>query len=154
MLAICTVAFFGHRQLDNLEKVERLLEKYVTDLLDKKEYVDFIVGRNGDFDYLVGSVITSIKKEYKHNNSLILVLPYTIAEYKRKYLESYYDEVEISSFAKGVYPKQAIEKRNKEMVDRANIVICYVTKKYGGAYTAVKYAYKQGKQVINLADET
>ena len=64
MLDICTVTFFGHRRLDDFRKVERLLKKHVTELLDEKEYVDFLVGRNGDFDCLVCSLLRDLKKEY------------------------------------------------------------------------------------------
>ena len=80
-------------------------------------------------------------------------MPYAPGKYKEESLKGLYDEIEISSVAKDTYPKGAIEKRNKEMADRADMIICYVTKEYGGAYTAAKYAYEQGKRVINLADE-
>lgn len=38
------------------------------------------------------------------------------------------------------------------MVDRADLIICYVENKSGGAYKAMRYAEKQGKRIINLAD--
>ena len=53
MLDIYTVAFFGHRYIDNLFKVEELLEEQIRKLINEKEYVDFLVGRNGDFDQCV-----------------------------------------------------------------------------------------------------
>lgn len=41
MLDIYTVAFFGHRYIDNLFKVEELLEEQIRKLINEKEYVDF-----------------------------------------------------------------------------------------------------------------
>ena len=40
--------------------------------------------------------------------------------------------------------------RNREMVDRADLVICYIEHKEGGAYKTVQYALLMGKTVINL----
>lgn len=42
------------------------------------------------------------------------------------------------------------EEPNKSMVDRADLIICAVERKCGGAWTAVKYADDQGKEIINL----
>ena len=42
--------------------------------------------------------------------------------------------------------------RNREMVDRADLVICYIEHKEGGAYKTIKYASEQNKPIINLAD--
>ena len=39
------------------------------------------------------------------------------------------------------------------MVDRADLIICYIEHEKGGAWQTVDYAMKQGKAVINLADE-
>ena len=49
-MRIYSVAFFGHRYVDNIMKVENLLEEQIRKLIDENEYVDFLVGRNGDFD--------------------------------------------------------------------------------------------------------
>ena len=52
-----------------------------------------------------------------------------------------------------VRPKAAIPARNKEMVNEADLIICYFTQKKGEAYQTVRYAEKMGKSIINLADE-
>ena len=46
-MRIYSVAFFGHRYVDNIIKVENLLEEQIRKLIDENEYVDFLVGRNG-----------------------------------------------------------------------------------------------------------
>ena len=46
MLDIYTVSFFGHREVDHFRDVERQVELLVEKLIEEKEYVDFLVGRN------------------------------------------------------------------------------------------------------------
>ena len=77
MLDIFTVAFFGHRYIDNPLKVEELLEEQIRKLINEKEYVDFVVGRNGEFDQCVSSTVLRVRKNVRDDNSaLVLMLPY------------------------------------------------------------------------------
>lgn len=155
MLEICTVAFFGHRYIDNIYRVEKILENQIRKLLDENEYVDFLVGRNGDFDQCASTSVFRVRRDYRdYNSSLVLVLPYPTAEYinSEEYFEKYYSEIEISYAAAKAHPKAAIQIRNREMVDRASMIICYIEKKKGGAWQTVEYAIKQGKKIINIAD--
>ncbi len=81
MLEICTVAFFGHRYIDNIYRVEKILENQIRKLLDENEYVDFLVGRNGDFDQCASSSVFRVRRDYRdYNSSLVLVLPYPTVE--------------------------------------------------------------------------
>ena len=153
MLDIYTVAFFGHRYIDNPLKIEELLEEQIRKLIDENEYVEFLVGHNGDFDRCVSSAVLRVRKNYREDNSsLVLVLPYPTAEYRNneKYFYDYYTDVEISYKASRAYPKSAIQIRNREMVDRADLIICYVDENQGGAYKTYQYAITKGKDVIKL----
>lgn len=155
MLEIFTVAFFGHRYIDNPFKVEELLEEQIRKLINEKEYVDFIVGRNGEFDQCVSSTVLRVRKNVRDDNSaLVLMLPYPTAEYlnNEEYFHDYYTDVEISYSASMAHPKSAIQIRNREMVDRVDLVICYVENNHGGAWQTVEYAKKQEKNIINLAE--
>lgn len=81
-MEIYTVSFFGHRQLDDFMEAERRLEKLIRELLAEREYVEFLVGRNGDFDQLAASTVLRLKRTVRDDNSsLVLVLPYLTAEY-------------------------------------------------------------------------
>lgn len=153
---IYTVAFFGHRYIDNPFKIEERLEKHIRKLLAEHEYVDFLVGRNGDFDQYASSAVLRIRKQYRDDNSsLVLVLPYATAEYlnNQESYENYYSEVEISDEASKANPKAAIQIRNREMVDRADLILCCIEREEGGAWQTVQYANQQGKTVTNLAEE-
>ena len=155
MLDIFTVVFFGHRYIDNPFKVEELLEEQIGKLINEKEYVDFLVGRNGEFDQCVSSAVLRVRKNIRDDKSaVVVVLPYVTAEYlnNEEYFREYYTDVEISYSSSMAHPKSAIQIRNREMVDRADLIICYIENKEGGAWETVEYAQKQGKAVINLSD--
>ena len=152
---IYTVSFFGHREVEGAAEIESRLERLQHDLITRKQYVEFLVGRDGEFDLLVASAIRRAVKQYGYGNtSLILVLPYMKAEYRdneQNYL-SYYDEAEICSESSDAHYKSAIQVRNRSMVDRSDLVVCCIQHKSSGAYRTIQYAEKQGKQVRNLAD--
>ena len=152
---IYTVSFFGHREVERVAVIESKLDQLLHDLITQKQYVEFLVGRDGEFDLLAASAIRRAVKQYGcGNTSIILVLPYMKAEYldnKQSYL-SYYDEVEICSESSNAHYKSAIQLRIRSMVARSDLVVCCIQHKSGGAYRTMQYAKKQGKQVRNLAD--
>ena len=151
-----TVAFFGHRHMERSVKAEKQLEEEIYRLMKEKRYVVFLTGRNGEFDLLVSSVITRLREQFRNDNSsLVLLLPYRSADYEknREFYLNYYTEVEFCEAASAAYPKAAIMIRNREMADRADLVLCYVEKETGGAWKAVRYAKELGKEIINLAGD-
>ncbi len=52
-MEIYRVSFIGHREVDDFSFVEEQVYDTVADLIRTKEYVEFYVGRNGEFDTLV-----------------------------------------------------------------------------------------------------
>ena len=152
-LDIYTVAFFGHRHLPNAFLIEEKLISKLKSLIMNKEYVEFLVGRDGEFDQLCSSTIRKAINSYASGNAAhILVLPYERADYRdnRDSFEAYYDEVQICYESSQTHPKAAIFERNKQMIDRSDLVICAVDHNSGGAYKAVEYAKQRGKRIINL----
>ena len=76
---IYRVSFIGHRRVDDFYFVENQLDNIIGDLIRTKEYVEFYVGKNGEFDTMAASAIKRCQKRFgKENNSLILVLPYVM----------------------------------------------------------------------------
>lgn len=77
MLDTYTVSFFGHRMIDNFPKVEDQVEEIVRNLIHEKQYVEFLVGRDGDFDQIVASTVRRVKRAVRDDNSvLVWVMPY------------------------------------------------------------------------------
>ena len=56
-MEVFTVSFFGHRMIGNALEIENRLEQLIRTLLREHEYIEFLVGRDGEFDQLVSSVI-------------------------------------------------------------------------------------------------
>ena len=152
-----TVSFFGHRMIDNVLEIENRLEQFIRTILREHEYVEFLVGRDGDFDQLVSSAIRRCKREYRSDNSAhILVLPYLTAEFRdnEESFRGYYDEIEVCEAAAGCHYKNAHQTRNRAMVDRSDLVVFCIQHTSGGAWQTMKYAKKQGKHYINLHNQT
>ena len=111
------------------------MEALVHALLLEKEYVEFLVGRDGDFDQIVSS---AVKRQQRNN---------------MENFETYYDEIEICGSAASSHPKGAFQIRNRQMVKRSNLVVFYVDHTGGGAYQTMRYAQKEKKNILNLAGE-
>ena len=152
-----TVSFFGHRQISNPLLVKERLEKIVSELIKTKEYVEFLVGRDGEFDIMAAAVVRRTAKKLDYGNSaLVLVLSYMTAEYRdnRQSFHEYYDEVEICAESAKAHFKAAIGIRNKSIADRSDLLVCCVEHNSGGAYQTARYAKKREKQIMNIADNT
>ena len=139
------VSFFGHREIDDPFVIERQLESIIRELLLTKEYVEFLVGRDGEFDQLVSSTVRRCKRTIRgDNSSLVLVLPYMTAEYRNneESFHEYYDEIEICLESAEKHFKSAHQVRNRSMVDRSDLVIFCIEHNSGGAYQTMQYAKK------------
>ena len=149
-----TVSFFGHRIIDDLNKVQNELENIISKIVSEHEYVQFLVGRDGDFDIIAASAVRKVKKTlFVDNVDLNLVLPYMRTEVSNniEYMLDYYNDIQVDDDARKAHFKAAIKIRNQNMVKKSQLVICYVEKNKGGAYNAMKYAQKQDCTVINIA---
>lgn len=149
------VSFFGHRDFAEHYFYEDKLIEIIKDLIRTKDYVDFIVGRNGEFDVFATSCVRKAKRElFNENSSLILLLPYSSAEYEndKDSFDRFYDEVYICEKSSAAHFKAAIQIRNREMVDQSDLIISYIKQKSGGAYKTIKYAEEKNKNIINIID--
>ncbi len=145
-MEIYRVSFIGHREVDDFSFVEEQVYDIVADLIRSKEYVEFYVGRNGEFDTLVASVIKRAKREiWDCNSSLILVLPYHVANTED--LEKFYDEVVCPQELDGVHYKSAITKRNEWLVENTDLLVAYVVRSYGGTAQCLKKAKQRGIEI-------
>ncbi len=150
---IYTVSFFGHRRINDQLRLDGELDELITRLLREHSYVEFLVGRDGDFDQLVSSAIRRCQRKYGgKNSSHIWVMPYPTSFFREneEACYAYYDEIEICEESSVKHFKAAFQVRNRHMVDRSNLVILYVETNEGGAYQTMQYAIQQGKALINL----
>ena len=113
-----------------------------------------MTGGMGDFDGIFSSAVRTLKRKYA-DIKLLLVKPYFSGELNtnKEYYEYMYDEVIIPDVVAGVHPKSAITKRNRWMVEKSDIIVYYIQRDFGGAYTAIKYATKLGKKTISVLEK-
>jgi hypothetical protein len=106
--------------------IEKRLDTLLHEIITQREYVEFLVGRDGEFDLLASACIKRAIRSYDYGNShFTLVLPYMKAEYRdneQEYL-NYYDEIEVCVESSNAYPKSAIQIRNRSIVDRSESVV-------------------------------
>ena len=155
-MEVFTVSFFGHRMIENALEIESRLERLIRTLLREHEYIEFLVGRDGEFDQLVSSTIRRCKRECRSDNSShIWVLPYITAEFRdnEESFRDYYDEIEVCEAAAMGHYKNAHQTRNRAMVERSDLVVFCIQHESGGAWQTMKYVKKQGKTYINLYDQ-
>ncbi len=87
---------FGHRQIDDFRTIEQWIEQLVDKPLNEHEYIEFLVGRDGEFDQLVTAAILRCKKRLDSANcSVTWVMPYLKSDYikNRESYDNYYDFV-------------------------------------------------------------
>ena len=146
---IYKIALFGHRDFCPTKEIEEKLYSLLNNLIRSKEYLEIYIGRNGEFDVFAASVVKRFQKEVgAERNCLTLILPYTVKDID--YYEKYYDDIIIPDRVTNAYPKFAITKRNRWMVENCDLLVCFVKHNNGGAYKAMKYAEKLERKIINL----
>lgn len=152
-----TVCFSGHRELpkNKLIYIADRLEKEI-EFLIKSGYCVFESGGALGFDLFAEKIVLKLKKKYPHIN-LLLVLPCKEqTKYWKKEDIKIYDYIKSKAdkiiYTSEFYYKGCMHKRNRELVDTADICICYLDKNFGGTFYTVKYAKSKGLKIINIAE--
>jgi len=137
------ITFCGHSKLIEQNTICTHLTRELHILLDQGNH-KFYLGGYGDFDLLAAKVLHELKSEYPELES-ILILPYL----DRPVDASLYDST-IYPPLENVPKRYAISRRNKWMVEQADMVIACVDHDWGGASKTLEYAVKKGLRIINL----
>lgn len=142
-----TCTFFGHKDCPSYiyDRVYAAIEE----LIEHSEVDCFLVGEEGGFDRTVQRALFEIKKKYPQIVCLAVKAYY---DPKKKddpgLLESIYPEC-----LSGVPKRFAIDRRNRYMIERSEVVITYVRTSIGGAAKFVEIAVRKKKRVINIATD-
>ncbi len=142
------ITFFGHN--DTPQYAQFLLQEaltYLTIIVDKPV---FYVGNHGGFDFMVKNTLKDLKKVYPDIKYYVVLA----------YMPGKKNELDYENYSNTIYPdelentppKYAIDKRNRWMIDKADTVITYVNRDFGGAARFKKIAERKDKIVINLYD--
>ena len=147
----CT--FAGHRDLF-LPDADRKIITALDSILESDDEFVFYTGGMGEFDSKCASAVRTVRHRFREKRlHLVLVLPYMTNRVNtdKNYFETEYDDVMIPIGLADIYPKAAIRKRNRWMVDRSDILLACVYRDFGGAYDTMQYALRKGVKVINLS---
>ena len=138
-----TVTFCGHRDVDTAEIIEEKLYTEIEKLIQQGAS-EFLLGGYGRFDSLCAKTVRSLKEKYPHI-TLVLVLAYMNKDFDK----DLYDSSEYPSLE--MVPKRfAILKRNEYMIKKADAVIAYVKRSWGGAAKTLEFAQKKRKYIIRI----
>lgn len=140
-MKVCT--FFGHRDCYGLDAA--VLRSAIEDLI-KQGVDEFLVGHQGQFDGMVHNCLKSLQAQYPHIRYSV-VLAYLPTE--KSEFEGFSDTMYPEGL-ENVHPKFAIERRNRFLIDSADICLSYVNHTFGGAYKFTRQAKCRGLTVINL----
>lgn len=144
-MAVCT--FFGHR--DCPETIRPRLRAVVVELIEQHGVDRFYAEQQGAFDAMARSVLRELAKVY-HHISYAVVLE-RLPGPREKAVWDFSDTI----FPEGletVPPRFAISKRNDWMLKQADFVVTYIAHGWGGAVQYAEKAQRQGKRVLNLAE--
>ena len=144
-MSCCT--FFGHR--DCPETVKPGLRALVAELIETRGVDEFYVGRQGAFDAMARSVLRELAKVYPHISYAVVLerLPGPKDPATWDFSNTIFPEG-----LETVPPRFAISKRNNWMLKQADFVVTYITHNWGGAVQYAEKAQRQGKRVLNLAE--
>ncbi len=137
---VCT--FIGHRDAPWMLKEK--LESVITELIVDRKVDTFYIGNHGAFDKIALYVIKRLKTKYPHINY------YTVVAYLPQNTEVSNGNTLFPQGLELVHPRNAINVRNKWMIENSDFLVSYVIYNFGGAAKIKRLAEKNGKIVINL----
>jgi len=138
---VCT--FFGHRECSNLDAA--VLQSAIEDWI-KQGVTDFLVGHQGQFDTMVRRCLKSLQTQYPNTRySIVLAYLPTAKNVFEDYSDTMYPEG-----IESVPPKFAVDWRNRYLIDRADLCLCYINHNWGGAYKFACAAKNRGIPIVNL----
>lgn len=152
------VSFFGHDKACDRKYIRNQLQKLIHMLIIFNERTVFLIKPDMPFDELAHN---AIRREHKiltqAYSEIILIPPYkkhtitpnTNFKLKPRNKRFCHKEYKVS------LGLSADEVRCRSIVDRSDMVICYIDSADDIAYSAVLYAYTQKKkrELINLAED-
>ena len=153
-----TVCFTGHRVIPK-EEAAALAARLdaVLEALYHRGYRDFISGAAVGFDVLAAERVIELKARFPEVRLRLAIPCSTQSERWRaadceRYERMVYNADDIHVLSQYYY-EGCMQVRNRFMVDRSSLCLCYLTHSRGGTMSTVAYAMQQDCPVLNLAME-
>ena len=151
--------FSGHRRIvaSDALQIPELLSSLIDSLI-KRGFTTFRAGGAIGFDTICALKVLEFKKERPELNvRLELCLPCkdqssVFKSTERKIYEYVVTHADSVSYASDVYRAGCMHKRNRMLVDGADLCVAYLTSQKGGTAYTVSYAVQNGLEIINIRD--
>lgn len=153
-----TLCFTGHRELREPDYVLEQRVKEVLEPLIRYGFRDFCAGGARGFDHLAARAVLQLQESHP-DIRLILILPFPDQylqekDWTEEEIREYHWQRDRASevihlepcFSKGCYYR-----RNRALVDRSSVCLCYQYKNSGGTAYTTEYAEQHGLVVTNLS---
>ncbi len=151
-----TCCFFGHRTINETEKLKSNLIQIIEKLIVEENVDTFLFGSKSRFNSLCYELVTKLKEKHPHIKRVYVRAEYPcISERYKNYLLGSYEDT--------YYPpkilnsgRAAYVERNYEMIDHSHYCIVYYNKqraptaRKSGTKIALNYAIKQRKAIIKV----
>ena len=126
--------------------------------LPKENCFTFYCGMAMGFDILAGEIVALLKNTYNDAKiELVAVIPFEKQsenfppEWKNRY-DKLLKKTDRIVYVSKEYYKGCFNKRNKYMVDNSDFVITWFDGQGGGTASTLAYAHRNGKRIVNLAE--
>ena len=146
-----TCVFAGHRKIYEPNIGEKV-KKHWKKPMEIESRIVFLNGGMGRFDEVC---VRKLKEQYPEKDiHLCLVTAHFSNRFntEKSYYQTFYDEILVPKEVEYTYYKAAITKRNRWMVDHADLMLAYIDHNYGGAYQTCRYAQKKSVPIINIEE--
>lgn len=155
------ICFIGHRKIWGENVRDRLKRAVEDEIRGVGEF--FTMGTHGDFDRMALGVCREMREKFNGIRIEVVLTSLKVLkkeivfddEYGKEYVVPYSDVETIMYDIEEEHFKRQIIVSNKKMIDRCDVLICFVDerKKRSGARLAFEYAKKKGLKIINLFNE-
>lgn len=150
MEKIC--AFTGHRNLNFGGFDNSLLDRVVLNLL-KNGTTEFLCGMALGFDTAAAESVLLYKDDFGAKLTACLPCADQYSRFSERNKEKYFKILErcdeVITLAPSYY-SGCMHERDRFMVERSDLIVCYLRKSSGGTFYTVNYARKLGKKIIEL----
>ncbi len=121
----------------------------------------FYCGMASGFDLIAGETVATLKRAIVNSArvELIAVVPFKRQEdtFKKEWQERYralLKKADKIVYISDVYSRGCYRARNEYMVDNSDIIITWYDGQNGGTAQTLRYAERQNKKIVNIAQET
>lgn len=145
-------AFSGHRNLNDYKFDYLNLDKVIENLM-REGVKNFYCGMAVGFDLACAESVLQFKDKYGAKLIACVPCPTQAKKFTQNSKDRYYsvlDKCDEIITVSDSYRLGCMHERDRLLVDRCDVLVCFLKKKSGGTYYTVNYAKSQNKEIIYL----